>query len=387
MIVKRADVIVGVPSYNEVDNISFVVEQVSKGLKKHFPSLRSVIINVDNHSEDGTKKAFLKSNSEVPLKYVSTHQGVTGKGNNLINLFKEMMELNAKVCTVVDADLKSITPEWVLKLGGPIIQGYDFVVPIYTRHKYDATITNHICCPLIYGLVGKNIRQPIAGDFAFSRELCEYYLTRKWNNTTHHYGIDIFMMLNAIFGGFKITQACLGSKVHKPSAPKLGKMFVQVVYTLFSEILKNKKKWEHSRSIESLGLTGKERLGQGQDLKVDAFIIKRTALVDYRQHRKLIKHYLTPGVFAETEKCFSKGSIMINSDLWARIVYDLLYKFSKNNNHLAVIKAMKSLYFGRFYTFMQQSKNWDNLKAEEEFRRQAEVFRELKPYLLAKFKK
>lgn len=386
MAVKRADIVVGIPSYNEADNISFVVEQASKGLEKYFSDFKSVIVNVDNHSEDGTKQAFLGSNSEVPLKYISTHKGVTGKGNNFHNFFDYVLKVGAKAAFVVDADLKSITPEWVKKMCTPVLEGCDFVVPVYTRHKYDATITNNICYPLIYGLVGKNVRQPIAGDFAFSKSLCRYYLSRKWNNTTYQYGIDIFMTLNAIFGGFKVTQVCLGSKVHKPSAPKLGKMFVQVVYTLFSELLKNRKKWWNTKSVDNLGFTGKERLGKGQDLKIDDIIIKRTALVDYKQHRKIIKHYLTPSVFAEVDQSFLKGRIVVKPELWTRIVYDLLYMFSKGNNHLAVIKAMKSLYFGRFYTFMHQTRGWSNLEAEKEFRKQAEIFRDLKPYLLVKFK-
>ena len=34
--VKQADIIVGIPSYNEADSIGFVVEQVDKGLQKYF---------------------------------------------------------------------------------------------------------------------------------------------------------------------------------------------------------------------------------------------------------------------------------------------------------------------------------------------------------------
>ncbi|MBL7100324.1 MAG: glycosyltransferase [Nanoarchaeota archaeon] len=384
---KKFDLVVGIPSYNEADSISFVVEQASKGLKKYFPDVDSIIVNVDNHSEDGTKNAFLNSKSDIPLKYISTPRGVTGKGNNFRNLFKFIIKSDAKAAIVVDSDLKSITPEWIEKLGSPLFKGYDYVIPIYTRHKYDATITNNLCYPLLYGLVCKNIRQPIAGDFAFSRNICESYLKKKWNNTTYHYGIDIFMTLTAVFDNFKITQVCLGDKSHKPSAPKLGRMFIEVINTLFSEILKNKPKWKDANSMENLGLTGGEQLGKGQDLSVDASIIKQTALAEYQQHRKNIRKFLTPEIFAKIDSIFSKEEINISSELWAKAVYDLLYSYGLNKKYLAVVRAMKSLYFGRFYTFMQLSKDWDNLQAEEKFRKQAQVFKTLKPYLLDKFKK
>ena len=163
------DIIVGIPSYNEADNIAFVASQLSLGLKRYFPAHSSAIINVDNNSTDGTKEAFLGSETgEIPKKYISTGKGVVGKGNNFMNLFKEVESLKAKAIVVVDADLLSITPEWVKKLVTPILEGHDFVTPLYSRNEYDGTITNHITYPLLYSIFKANIRQPIGGDFSFS---------------------------------------------------------------------------------------------------------------------------------------------------------------------------------------------------------------------------
>ncbi len=67
---------------------------------------------------------------------------------------------------VVDADLKSIRPHWIQALADPILNGYAFVSPSYSRNpiEYDGTITNHICYPPIYGILGRNLRLPIGGD-------------------------------------------------------------------------------------------------------------------------------------------------------------------------------------------------------------------------------
>ena len=46
----------------------------------------------------------------------------------------------------------------------PLQDGYDFVNPIYSRHKYDGTITNHVCYPLLNGVLCTNLRQPIGGE-------------------------------------------------------------------------------------------------------------------------------------------------------------------------------------------------------------------------------
>jgi GT2 family glycosyltransferase len=79
---EDADIIVGIPSYNEADTISHPTNIASTGLLRYFPDKKSVIINVDNNSPDNTKEVFMNTPTEVPKIYISTPDGVKGKGNN-----------------------------------------------------------------------------------------------------------------------------------------------------------------------------------------------------------------------------------------------------------------------------------------------------------------
>ena len=154
-----------------------------------------------------------------------------------------MVDLGAKAVVVVDADLKSITPEWIKHLGEPLFEGFSYVAPIYVRHKYDGTITNGIAYPMTTALYGRRVRQPIGGDFSFSSRLAEYWLNQEWSETIRQFGIDIFMTTHALLGGFKICSTRLGAKIHKVKDPgeSLGPMFKQVIGTLFSMLTKNPK--------------------------------------------------------------------------------------------------------------------------------------------------
>ena len=172
--VTQADIVVGLASYKEADNIAFPAQQASKGLKEYYGNTSSAIVNCDNCSPDDTEGAFMSAETEVPKIYITTPPDTPGKGYNFENMFRKMVELDADVLVCVDADLLSITPEWIKHFVDPIHQGFDFVNPIYSRHKYDGTITNNICFPIIYGLFCKNIRQPIGGDFALSRKFAEH---------------------------------------------------------------------------------------------------------------------------------------------------------------------------------------------------------------------
>ncbi len=384
--ISYADIIVGIPSYNEADNIAFVVEQSRAGLKKFFPDLKSVIINVDNHSPDDTRSAFLNAGNSIPKIYISTPSGVTGKGNNFYNLFMEAANLDAKAIVVVDADLKSITPEWIRDLANPILRdGIDFVTPLYSRNEYDGTITNSICYPLTYGLLGKNIRQPIGGDFAFSGKLSNYLLELTWHKTTRQYGIDIFMSMNAILGGFKLAQVGLGAKIHKPSAPKLGPMFTQVVGTLFETLLTYRDRWQNTGRVLDMPLYGQKDLMKPQDLSVDYKGMKNTALSEFEQHRRILRESLEPENFKTVAGMYDAVNLNIGMDLWTSLVYDLIYAYDTTDANSHLIEAMKSLYFGRAVSFYRQTMEMGHEESEVQIQRQARHFFRRRNYLLRKY--
>ncbi len=67
--IEKADILVGIPSFNNVLTASYVISQVTKGLDTYFPNLKSVIFVADGNSRDQTlysvKKVFLPSRSKV----------------------------------------------------------------------------------------------------------------------------------------------------------------------------------------------------------------------------------------------------------------------------------------------------------------------------------
>jgi len=342
---------------------------------------------VDNNSPDGTKEAFLKTATQTPKIYISTPAGVSGKGINFFNLFNKVIDLKAKAVAVVDADLKSINQEWVYWLLKPILEGYDYITPHYSRCEYDGSITNHICYPLIYGLFGKNIRQPIGGDFSFSPRLANYWLKREWHKTTYHYGIDIFMTTNAILGGFKIAQASLGAKIHKPSAPKLGPIFSQVTTTLFKNIRSGRKKWMSLAKEEEMAYFGSKNASEEtQTVSIDYRGMKSASIFNFRANEDILERALTPKVFNRLKNMYDKEKIEIDVNLWYKIIYDAIYAYENKSLRYDLIEALKPLYFGRFITFFKETLDKSYKDCEREKTVQAETFWKHRDYLIGKYK-
>lgn len=392
----RFDVVVGIPSYNESQTIGYVTRMVGEGLARYFPDAASIIVNCDNNSMDGTKDAFLSA--EVPdkirKKYISTPEGIKGKGNNFYNLFRFCRDAKAKVAIVVDADLRSITPEWIKYLGYPIKEGEDFVTPLYSRHQFDATITNHLCYPLVLSLARFDVRQPIGGDFAFSPRLCSYWLDQEWTDMTNQYGIDIFMSLNAVFGEFNICQTGLGNKVHNASSPKLGKMFEEVVYTLFSTLLRYRHMWLEAPLLEgspdtyrpehTINRYGLEKMMEPQDLSIDIIELKRQCRNEYEKYQHLIKRYLSSYGYNRIHSMFMIDNYDLDTMIWSQIVYKFLFLFDGASEEIKqeIIDALKALYFARSITFDYTTFRYSVNFAEEEVRNQSQAFLSQKPYLM-----
>ena len=131
--IGSAEVLVGIPSYNNADTVAHVVRAVSVGLAKHFPGRRAVLVNSDGGSSDQTpaivartaidfEHLFIADQQSILHRIVTPYHGIPGKGSAFRTIFEIARRLNARACAVVDADLRSISPEWIELLLRPILE-------------------------------------------------------------------------------------------------------------------------------------------------------------------------------------------------------------------------------------------------------------------------
>ncbi len=394
--IKRAEMVVCIPSYKEADSISYPVIQADKGLDKYFQENDSVIINCDNDSPDGTKQVFLDTPTKTPKIYISTDPGVKGKGNNFRNLFQKIVDLGAKAVVVVDADLKSITPEWIKHLGEPLFEGFSYVAPLYVRHKYDGTITNGIAYPMTRALYGRRVRQPIGGDFGFSGDLADVYLKSKtWDQAVANFGIDIWMTTLAINEKVQVCQAFMGRpKIHRTKDPggDLGPMFRQVVGTIFEMMKEFESFWtnvKYSRPTAIYGF-GLGEMEKPPKVEVDTDNLLHQFHTGFDKFSHLWKEILTADVYRKLHeiKGLRKTEFNFPTDLWARLLFDTAISYGEVSIEKdEIMDSLIPLYFGRTLSFVKRTKKMSIKQAEEAIENDCETFEMTKPYLLQRWKK
>jgi glucosylglycerate synthase len=373
---KEVDILVGIPSFNSARTIAQVVQAAEAGLSKYFPDRRSLLVNSDGGSSDGTMEVVRQANVDFDSvlldhrnggfhKLITPYHGIPGKGSAFRTVFEIARELKVKACAVVDSDLRSITPEWIELLIKPVLEeDYDYVSPYYMRHKYDGTITNTIVYPLTRALYGRRIRQPIGGDFGFSGKLASFYIDKDvWETDVARFGIDIWMTTTAVANGFKICQAFLGAKIHDAKDPgaDLSAMLHQVVSSVFNLMEEYAGAWHSIRGSEPVPTfgfvysVGLEPIHVNVDRMIEKFQMGVKELLP------LYRSFLPEEVlsFLNDLAVRPRGTFAFPDTEWVKTIFHFaLACHRKVMSQEHIIKSLTPLYLGKVASFVIET--WDS---------------------------
>ncbi len=324
----RFDVVVGIPTFNESDSISFVATNADRGLRMLPPNLRSVILNVDSHSTDGTREVFKNTELESRAFTRTCSRSIRGKGANVFDILEASIEWGASYIILLDGDVLSGEPDWIPLLLRPLVaKEADFCSPIYARNRYEGNTTNHFCLPVLLAWLGRTLSQPIGGECSLTSTFRDFVLAQDKCASVDRYGIDIHLSCHALAGGFDILEVDLGRKAHKASFNHIGKMFPEVAESLFGVM----RSYPPDHTIDSsepvMPLVGRiDQFSKPPSKKSAA----RLRLFAREQLSRLDEERLKPYTLNDTrEKTMQASSPSEITSLWADILAQVVSKFRK----------------------------------------------------------
>lgn len=378
------EIVIGINARNVETTILHVLNVVSTGLQQHFPSMRSLVVVVDGGSDDETvdlARFFPTPNGIRKIVMQQAHG--PGKGNGIRTLMEVAQAVDARAVACVDGDLVSIQPGWMDAMLRPVLYGLtDMVVPYYLRDKWDGVITNHLCYPLTAALYGTSVRQPIGGDYSFSRKYIDRVLQL---DMPPHFGTDIFLATTAVAEGFRIQEAPLGIKIHASttgySDPRkvLSRMYLEVVGTLLDLAAKYEAAWKRSETKAPVLLSEQvvpyyDRLPP--DTKINPERIQRIYREGVEEHAETLKTVMGEDLAEEVREA-EDGLPM---EMWASIVYrTAAFHIAKATDdeadrpeeHLHLLGALG---MGRFLKFVEETKDLGLKESYELVKKQATFF-------------
>ena len=398
--VGEADILVGVPTYNNAATVGQVVQTIRAGLLKYFPRERAVIVNADGGSRDQTPDLVrgasindLQHSSDLyalrTLHCISAeYPGEPATGKALRTILASAELLRASACAVVSPESTTIEPEWIERLLRPVYQGnFDFVTPLYRRHKFDGLLMRNLVYPMTRAFYGKRVKEPYASEFAFSGQLGSRFLAQEiWAHEAGRTGTEISLTISAITGGFRLAQSFLGIKPHLDArSADLVAAMRQTVGALFWSLEPNFQLWSGKVDSQPIPI-----LGGGQEITLEPLRINRKRLFGMfrsgvAELQPVLKSILSPPTLSELQKiaALAEDDFAYGDELWARTVYEFAASYHKSvisRDH--IVQALAPLYRGRAFTFLVENREATGEEVEQNVENFCLTCERLKPSLV-----
>ncbi|HXG43639.1 MAG TPA: hypothetical protein VNJ71_02660 [Gemmatimonadales bacterium] len=403
--IGSADLAVGIASYNHAETVGAVVAAAAAGLRRFFPGVRSAVLHADGGSRDGSAERVLQAAADgllvqapFPLDSAARPPGVgpghPGRSAALRVLFDLARRLGVRGLAVVEPDLLGVTGEWIGRLLAPVFEDEaDFVTPYYVRHRFGGAITNSIVYPFTRALYGKRLRYPLGGDFACSGRLVERALEQDvWHGDLARLGLlDVWLVTEALCGGFRLAQAFLGVKAQAGAdgALDLSLVLSRVLGALFLEAERRVAVWQKVRGSEPVPLRGRPEPSTAEPVTVDLARSLAAFRLGQQNLHEVWGLVLPPLTLLELRKLAARSdeAFRFPDELWARIVYDFALAHRMrvmNRDHL--LAAFVPLYHGWLGSFVAEMREASLDETEQRIERLCLRYESEKPYLISRWR-
>lgn len=400
MNVGEVDILIGLPTHNNARTIQPVIRSIQAGILKCFPRERTVIINADGGSQDGTPQMVMGASiddvwnaSKVyalrTLHAISTQYArVPEHGAALRTILAAADLLRAKACVVISADSSTIEPDWLQKLVRPIYADhFDLVSPIYRRQKSEGVLMRNLLYPMTRALYGYGVREPYASEFAISGRLATDFLTQDtWNEEWGKAGAEICLTIAAITGKYRLCQTFLGTKapVHR-SAKDLVSVMRQTVGALFSSLDGNFQFWSTAPASEPVPSFGSQSEVALEPARINRKRLREMFANGVSELEPVFQSILSASTLAELQQIstLKLSQFSYPADIWAKTVFEFAASYHKsviNRDH--IIQALVPLFRGRALTFLLENREGAEQDVENNVESLCGEFERLKPYLL-----
>lgn len=373
MAVGQVDVLVGIPTLNNAATVRQVVQAVNAAFVRYFPRDRTVLLNSDGGSTDETPAIVRNMSADDAGTVTVSHQlrtthrisapyhGLPGKGNALRQILTVADLTQARAVAVLDADVTTVTPEWIAALVRPVKdQQFDYVAPIYARHPADGPLISQVVRPLMRAAYGWQVQEPLAAEFGCSSRFFTHCLEQDiWESDLSRYGIDLWFTGEALSRGFRCCQAPLGPRLlsSTPDRPGLSQVFQQVVGAAFDCLDLHAGYWLAREASESLPIVGSGLAGRADATGVDGARLTQSFCADLRNLQGVLESILRPQTLATLNEAAAGDceQLRFSDELWVATVYDFLMAHHRGvMRHEHIAQALIPLYLGRTGSFLMQ---------------------------------
>ncbi len=402
--VGEVDVLIGLPTHNNAETVGQVVQVIRAGLLKYFPRERTAILNADGGSHDGTQDLVQaasisdarNSHTLQALRtmhcFSSQYPGEPSTGTALHAIMAAADLLRARACAVISPE-SNISPEWIDLLIRPAYQqDFDFIAPVYCRHKFEGLLVTNLLYPMTRAVYGCPIREPYAAEFGFSGRLAAHFLAdTSWQQDVSGRGAELSLILAAIAGGFRLQQTFLGPKGTAERQPADVVLAMrQTVGTLFASLERYFSNWSAITEEQAIVTVGPDNQVATDPMRVNRKRLLQMFRNGVGELEPILSSILSHGTLEELKHfaTVQEEEFQYADELWVKTVYEFAASYQHaviSRNH--IIQALVPLFRGRAYGYLVRNRETSGAEVEQQIENLCQIFERLKPYLLELWKK
>jgi hypothetical protein len=393
-----ADVVVGLATSGPIPALAAVAAAVRTGLDAHCAGQAAAVVHVDQTPSEATTAAVTAALGDLRVVSVPAPGGHGDDGLDWSAAVRAVLtvarRLEARTIVMLNADLSSMTSEWLRGLALPVLKDdYGLMLPLYRRYRYDGTLTQALVVPLMRSLFGRQLAHPLAEEFACSGAAADFFLQQPiWDTELGRQGLEFWLPAAAIEQGLTVGQSVLGPRTvaaaAHPPAP-LGRTVGRVAGALFALADRTESFWldvHGSEPVVSFGVPP-EPLPGGPP--VDPSLMQVGFVQGVRDLLPVWERILAPENLGQVLELSDRPleRFRFSDRLWTRVVYDFVLAYRTRvvyRSHAA--QSLAPLYLGRAASVILETQGRPPLAMLQGAARLGGTFEEEKPYLVDRWR-
>jgi len=405
---ERADILVGIPSFNNAETVKPVIEAVMAGLQQAFPAASVLLVNQDGGSQDGTPELLkVAVEDRVPVAQLQRAAGrgagmdsrlsgawLGGREQALHAFLSATKRAGASACAVIDPAVRSVTPDWVTWLLTPIMESKaEYAAPLFLRPRYEGSLTNTLVYPLSRALYGTAMRFHAGGGCAISGRLADLYLDQRfWDERTVRSTMDICLTTVAVAEDRTLCQAGLGEKLIQSQGggtEDVSSVVAQTVGAVFYFMECYQDVWERRWEVRPVLHSGIPYLPQPDRGPINIDRMMRAFRQGLRDLLPIWEIILSPETLSGILPLglIEREEFVFPPQLWAQTVYDFALAYHEKVLHREhLLKSLTPLYLGQMASLVLRTQNQKPEDVETCIEELCDAFARMKPYLIERWR-
>lgn len=370
--VGHVDILVGLPTLDNAATVGPIVRAVHVAFNREFQRDRTVLINSDGGSSDGTPDLVRHASIaeadtlvgwhglRTTHRVVAPYHGLPGKQVAIRTIFAAAELTQARVVAVLDPCDVSLTPEGLAERLAPVLgEGVEFLAPRHRRHPREGPLVTQLVRPVIRTTYGVDLDEPLGAAFVCAGRFASHCLEREvWDRPVARFGIDLWLRTEAVAGGFRLGQIWQPPPAAgQPSArATLREAVHQVMAALFDTLAWHAAFWPGRQSVERLPAWGTDAGPDPAEPAWDVEALAAEARANVRDLLPLLERALGAENAAALAAAAEADPPALGDDLWVACVWECLVASRRHAmplDHLA--QAFVPVYLARAASFLAET--------------------------------